>query len=58
MQLYYEQFLFDGGLRCALGKLDPDDYFNLGRLADDYRYFDNTLFSAFPASNHPSGGLG
>jgi hypothetical protein len=58
VQLYYEQFLFDGGLRLRAGKLDPDDYFNLGRWADDYRYFDNTLFSAFPASNHPSGGLG
>lgn len=58
VQLYYEQFLFDGALRLRVGKLDPDDYFNLGRFADDYRYFDNTLFSAFPASNHPSGGLG
>lgn len=58
VQMYYEQFLFDGGLRLRAGKLDPDDYFNLGRWADDYRYFDNTLFSAFPASNHPSGGLG
>jgi hypothetical protein len=58
VQLYYEQFLFDGGLRFRIGKIDPDDYFNLGRFADDYRYFDNTLFSAFPASNHPSGGLG
>jgi hypothetical protein len=58
VQLYYEQFLFDGGLRLRGGKLDPDDYFNLGRFADDYRYFYNTLFSDFPASNHPSGGLG
>jgi len=58
VQLYYEQFLFDGAFRLRVGKLDPDDYFNLGRFADDYRYFDNTLFSAFPASNHPSGGLG
>lgn len=58
VQIYYEQFLFDGALRLRAGKLDPDDYFNLGRFADDYRYFDNTLFSAFPASNHPSGGLG
>lgn len=58
VQLYYEQFLFDGGLRLRVGKIDPDDYFNLGRWADDYRYFDNALFSAFPASNHPSGGLG
>jgi hypothetical protein len=58
VQLYWEQFLFDGALRLRVGKLDPDDYFNLGRFADDYRYFDNTLFSAFPASNHPSGGLG
>lgn len=58
VQLYYEQFLFDGGLRLRMGKLDPDDYFNLGRFADDYRYFNNTIFSAFPASNHPSGGLG
>jgi hypothetical protein len=58
VQIYYEQFLFDGALRLRAGKLDPDDYFNLGRWADDYRYFDNTLFSAFPASNHPSGGLG
>lgn len=58
VQLYYEQFLFDGALRLRAGKIDPDDYFNLGRFADDYRYFDNTLFSAFPASNHPSGGLG
>lgn len=58
VQLYYEQFLFDGALRARVGKLDPDDYFNLGRFADDYRYFSNTLFSAFPASNHPSGGLG
>jgi hypothetical protein len=58
VQLYYEQFLFDGGLRLRAGKIDPDDYFNLGRWADDYRYFDNALFSAFPASNHPSGGLG
>ena len=58
VQLYYEQFLYDGGLRLRFGKLDPDDYFNLGRWADDYRYFSHTLFSAFPASNHPSGGLG
>jgi carbohydrate-selective porin OprB len=58
VQLYYEQFLFDGALRARLGKLDPDDYFNLGRFADDYRYFSNTVLSAFPASNHPSGGLG
>lgn len=58
VQLYYEQFLFDGKLRLRAGKIDPDDYFNLGRWADDYRYFMNTLFSAFPASNHPSGGLG
>src|SRR6185436_1968869 len=58
VQLYYEQFLFDGDLRLRGGKLDPDDYFNLGLWADDYRYFNNTLFSAFPASNHPSGGLG
>jgi hypothetical protein len=58
VQLYYEQFLADGKLRLRAGKLDPDDYFNLGRWADDYRYFMNTLFSAFPASNHPSGGLG
>lgn len=58
VQLYYEQFAFDGALRLRAGKLDPDDYFNLGRFADDYRYFNNTLFSAFPASNHPSGGLG
>jgi carbohydrate-selective porin (OprB family) len=58
VQIYYEQFLFDGALRLRGGKLDPDDYFNLGRWADDYRYFDNTIFSAFPASNHPSGGLG
>lgn len=58
VQLYYEQFLFDGGLRLRLGKIDPDDYFNLGRFADDYRYFNNTLFSAFPSANHPSGGLG
>jgi hypothetical protein len=58
VQLYWEQFLFDGAFRLRVGKLDPDDYFNLGRFADDYRYFDNTLFSAFPASNHPSGGLG
>lgn len=58
VQLYFEQFLFDGDLRLRFGKIDPDDYFNLGRWADDYRYFDNTLFSAFPASNHPSGGLG
>lgn len=58
VQLYYEQFLFDGGLRLRVGKIDPDDYFNLGRWADDYRYFDHTLFSAFPAANHPSGGLG
>jgi carbohydrate-selective porin OprB len=58
VQLYYEQFLADGGLRLRIGKLDPDDYFNLGRFADDYRYFSNTLFSAFPTANHPSGGLG
>ena len=58
VQLYYEQFLADGGLRLRAGKIDPDDYFNLGRWADDYRYFDNTLFSAFPGANHPSGGLG
>jgi hypothetical protein len=58
VQLYWEQFLFDGAFRLRVGKLDPDDYFNLGRFADDYRYFDHTLFSAFPASNHPSGGLG
>lgn len=58
VQFYYEQFLFDGGLRLRVGKLDPDDYFNLGRFADDYRYFNNTLFSAFPTANHPSGGLG
>lgn len=57
-QLYYEQFLFDGGLRLRAGKIDPDDYFDLGRWADDYRYFYNTLFSAFPTANHPSGGLG
>jgi hypothetical protein len=58
VQLYYEQFLADGAVRLRIGKLDPDDYFNLGRFADDYRYFSHTLFSAFPASNHPSGGLG
>lgn len=58
VQLYYEQFLADGDVRLRVGKLDPDDYFNLGRFADDYRYFSNSLFSAFPASNHPSGGLG
>lgn len=58
VQLYYEQFLADGGLRLRVGKIDPDDYFNLGRWADDYRYFNNTLFSAFPTANHPSGGLG
>jgi porin len=58
VQLYYEQYLADGKLRLRAGKIDPDDYFNLGRWADDYRYFMNTLFSAFPASNHPSGGLG
>jgi hypothetical protein len=58
VQLYYEQFLFDGGLRLRVGKIDPDDYFNLGRWADDYRYFYHTLFSDFPVSNHPSGGLG
>jgi hypothetical protein len=58
VQLYYEQFLADGKLRLRAGKVDPDDYFNQGRWADDYRYFLNTLFSAFPASNHPSGGLG
>ncbi len=58
VQLYYEQFLLDGDLRLRLGKLDPDDYYNLGRWADDYRYFENTLFSAFPGANHPSGGLG
>ena len=58
VQLYYEQFLADGALRLRVGKIDPDDYFNLGRFADDYRYFSHTLFSAFPASNHPSGGLG
>ncbi len=58
VQLYYEQFMFNGALRARVGKLDPDDYFNAGRWADDYRYFDNTIFSAFPASNHPSGGLG
>ncbi len=58
VQLYYEQFLVDGGLRLRVGKLDPDDYFNLGRFQDDYRYFSNTVLSAFPAANHPSGGLG
>lgn len=58
VQLYYEQFLADGALRLRAGKIDPDDYFNLGRWADDYRYFNNTLFSAFPGANHPSGGLG
>jgi hypothetical protein len=58
VQLYWEQYLADGDWRLRVGKLDPDDYFNLGRFADDYRYFNNTLFSAFPASNHPSGGLG
>src|SRR5262249_41482649 len=58
VQLYYEQFLLNGALRLRVGKLDPDDYFNLGRFADDYRYFDSTVFSDFPASNHPSGGLG
>jgi hypothetical protein len=58
VQFYYEQFLFDGDLRLRAGKIDPDDYFNLGRFADDYRYFSHTLFSDFPASNHPSGGLG
>lgn len=58
VQLYYEQFLADGKLRLRAGKLDPDDYYNLGRWADDYRYFMNTLFSAFPGANHPSGGLG
>jgi hypothetical protein len=58
VQLYWEQFMFDGAFRLRVGKLDPDDYFNLGRFADDYRYFNHTLFSAFPASNHPSGGLG
>lgn len=58
VQLYWEQYLFDGDLRVRLGKIDPDDYFNLGRWADDYRYFENTVFSDFPASNHPSGGLG
>jgi carbohydrate-selective porin OprB len=58
VQLYYEQFMFDGKLRARVGKIDPDDYFNLGRFADDYRYFDNALFSAFPSANHPSGGLG
>ncbi|MCC6427011.1 MAG: carbohydrate porin [Phycisphaerales bacterium] len=58
VQLFYEQFLFDGDLRLRLGKIDPDDYFDLGRFADDYRYFSNTLFSAFPSANHPSGGLG
>lgn len=57
-QLYWEQFLFDGKLRARVGKMDPDDYYNLGRFADDYRYFDNLLFSAYPASNHPSGGFG
>jgi hypothetical protein len=58
VQLYWEQFLADGDLRLRVGKIDPDDYFNLGRWADDYRYFNNTLFSAFPTANHPSGGLG
>jgi hypothetical protein len=58
VQLYFEQYVADGKLRLRAGKVDPDDYFNLGRWADDYRYFMNTLFSAFPASNHPSGGLG
>jgi hypothetical protein len=58
VQFYYEQFLMDGDLRLRFGKIDPDDYFNLGRWADDYRYFMNTLFSAFPGANHPSGGLG
>jgi hypothetical protein len=58
VQLYYEQFLADGALRLRAGKIDPDDYFNLGRWADDYRYFQNTLFSFSPGANHPSGGLG
>jgi porin len=58
VQLYWEQFLADGDIRLRMGKLDPDDYYNLGRWADDYRYFLNTLFSAFPGANHPSGGLG
>jgi hypothetical protein len=58
VQLYWEQFLADGDLRLRAGKIDPDDYYNLGRWADDYRYFMNTLFSAFPGANHPSGGLG
>ena len=58
VQLYWEQYLADGDLRLRLGKIDPDDYFNLGRWADDYRYFNHTVFSDFPASNHPSGGRG
>ena len=58
VQLYYEQFLADGALRLRAGKIDPDDYFSLGRWADDYRYFMNTLFSFTPGANHPSGGLG
>jgi hypothetical protein len=58
VQFYYEQFLWDGGVRLRAGKIDPDDYYNLGRWADDYRYFYHTLFSAFPVANHPSGGLG
>ena len=58
VQLYWEQFMADGDVRLRVGKIDPDDYYNLGRWADDYRYFMNTLFSAFPGANHPSGGLG
>lgn len=58
VQLYWEQFLADRSVRLRFGKLDPDDYYNLGRWADDYRYFMNTHFSAFPGANHPSGGLG
>jgi carbohydrate-selective porin OprB len=58
VQLWWEQHLLENRVRIRAGKLDPSNHYNGNRFQNQNTAFMSTAFSANPARNFPSNGIG